>query len=179
MKQCVLEKCSCTSLSQRFCKHYQVPKKAKALPLRHGQRKRKAFRVPTPVAKSPKPIKRVGRATGELAFFKKLFETRNVCEISGEPLTFDVRCFSHILTKKSYPAFRLYSENIKVVKPGLHDLWHVLGAETFCNNDPDRRMWVLEKRDELKALYNKIPLDLRKLACTGLPMDEVLKLNKL
>lgn len=89
------------------------------------------------------------KATGELALFKEIWEERpHRSEISGDPLEyFDIRCFSHTLTKQAYPRFRLLKANIRLVTPDEHHEW-----EFTDRKDPK---WNELKKDyeRLKRLY--------------------------
>lgn len=69
------------------------------------------------------PIKKkIPKATGELALFQAIWNTRpHICQVSGNPIKeFDVRCFMHVLSKKAYPAYRLFDKNILLVTPDIH-----------------------------------------------------------
>lgn len=69
------------------------------------------------------PIKKkIPKATGELALFQAIWNTRpHICQVSGEPIKeFDIRCFMHVISKKAYPAYRLFDKNILLVTPEVH-----------------------------------------------------------
>jgi len=84
--------------------------------------------------KPPKPLKqtkikqKMPKATGEGALFLSIWATRpHVCAVTKEPLLeYDVRYFSHILSKKAYPKFRLYSKNIVLKTPDMHRTYEVV-----------------------------------------------------
>lgn len=75
--------------------------------------------------KSKKPLSNKRKPTGELDLFKEIWEERpHISEISGEPLReFDVRYFSHILPKSTFPLYRLRKENILLKTPEEHNAW--------------------------------------------------------
>lgn len=91
------------------------------------------------------------KPTGELELFKQIWEERpHVSQISNEPLeSFNIFYFSHILTKQSYPGYRLKKENIWIVTPSEHREW-----ETGSREDSkwDKKKEMAEK---LKAQYNR------------------------
>lgn len=90
--------------------------------------------------------------TGELALFKTLLEVRGAkSQISGEPLIgFDIRWFSHVLSKGAYPAFRLFDRNIILKTPREHELW---GTQKHKLRDNPKWKWVFDLEQELKELY--------------------------
>ncbi len=62
------------------------------------------------------------KPTGELILFKAIWDTRpHICFITGEPIyEFNVSCFAHILSKGSFPKFRLFDKNIMLVTKDAH-----------------------------------------------------------
>lgn len=107
--------------------------------------------------KKPRTSRKQPKATGELELFKKLYEERGpYSEVSGEYITFDIRCFSHILSKAAYKSYRLKPENIVLKTPQEHDMWHTQYHK--LKHLPEWQ-WVLEKEQALKQKYyleNKI-----------------------
>lgn len=91
------------------------------------------------------------KATGELELFKEIYEERGpYSQISKQWVGPDIRAFSHILSKKSYPAFRLKKENIIIKTPEEHHLW-----ETQRHKLKDKPEWkfIFELEKELKKEY--------------------------
>lgn len=106
----------------------------------------------TPIARTPIK-KKFRKPTGELALFQIIWEERpHISEISGQSLgEFNIRYFSHILTKGAYPSYRLNPENIKMVTPDEHDTWE-FGDRAVLRTLP-KWDWVFERADRLKYLY--------------------------
>jgi len=98
------------------------------------------------------------KPTGELKLFQWIYQNRaHRSEVSGEPITFDVRCFSHILGKQAFGQFRLSSDNIVLKTPQEHDDWH--NRRHKLKDDP-RWDFVFEKEERLKQkYYNKAMSD--------------------
>jgi hypothetical protein len=92
--------------------------------------------------------------TGELALFKTLLEVRgNKSQVSGETLVgFDIRWFSHILSKGAYPSFRLFDRNIVLKTAREHELWE---TQRHKLKELPEWKWVFEREQELKELYYK------------------------
>ena len=67
------------------------------------------------------------KKTGELDLFKEIWKERpHFCEVSGKPIhEFSVGLFSHVLSKGSYPGFRLYKKNIVLCLYSWHTQWEV------------------------------------------------------
>lgn len=89
------------------------------------------------------------KPTGELALFKIIWEERpHICQVTGEYIRrFDVRCFSHILSKGAYVSERLNPDNIWIVLPEIHQEWET-GDRSHAKFDRKR-----EKYEELKMEY--------------------------
>ncbi len=106
--------------------------------------KKKYFLKRTPIKKKPRKV------TGELLVFKMIFSEReHVSEVSGIKIeAFDVRIFSHILPKSTYPKYRLLKENIIIITPEEHQEWE-FGSRTDSKWDH-----VKEKAEELRQRYN-------------------------
>jgi hypothetical protein len=94
------------------------------------------------------------KPSGELALFKTLLEVRGAkSQISGEKLVgFDIRWFSHILSKGAYPSFKLFDKNIVLKTPREHELWETQRHK--LKNLPEWQ-WVFNLEQELKELYHK------------------------
>ncbi len=102
------------------------------------------------------------KATGELAFFKVLFETRKRnCYLTGEKLkSYDYykaqrmfhNLFHHVLPKGLYPSFRLTPKNIILLKPDVHH-----DVETMATSDLltkySKYEQLLELKERLKNDY--------------------------
>jgi hypothetical protein len=77
-------------------------------------------------------VKKFPKPSGELVLFQSIWATRKhrcaVCDI--ELKAFDVWFFSHILSKGSFPKFRLYEKNIVLKCREHHHEW-----ETKSNKD--------------------------------------------
>lgn len=117
------------------------------------------FKQGMPPKKGKKPLKRtplkkVKKKTGELALFKTLLEVRGAkSQISGESLVgFDIRWFSHVLSKGAYPSFRLFDRNIILKTPREHELWE---TQRHKLKDLPEWKWVFKLEQELKELYHK------------------------
>lgn len=91
------------------------------------------------------------KITGELELFQEIWNTRaHICEVTGELIRrFDIRSFSHILSKGSEPAARLDPDNIKLVLPEIHEIW-----ETGNTSHP-MFDWVHERKILLKRKYSE------------------------
>ena len=88
----------------------------------------------------------------ELDFFKSIWDMRpHYCEVSGKEIPeFDIKCFSHVLTKGAYPEFRLYEKNIVLCLPYWHHQWE------FGDRDCRELSWIKDLADNLKhEYYNK------------------------
>jgi len=85
----------------------------------------------------------------ELLMFEKIWEIRpHFCEVTGKPIhTFDIRCFSHILTKGAYGRFRLYEKNIVFCLPEKHFEWE------FGTRKKPEFEWIEKLELELKREY--------------------------
>lgn len=90
---------------------------------------------------------------GELALFMSIWATRpHRCQISGEPIkNFDIRCFSHVLSKGAFPNFRLYDKNIVLKSPEMHEEY-TIKAESDLLKD-SRWKWFFDLKKELIAEY--------------------------
>jgi hypothetical protein len=88
----------------------------------------------------------------ELLMFKKIWETRpHFCEVTGKPLgAFDIRMFSHVLTKGAYPRFRLYEKNIVLCLPEAHFEWEFKTRKTL------ELSWIETLESALKTEYYKL-----------------------
>lgn len=92
------------------------------------------------------------KPTGELELFKKIYEERGpYSQVAPfDEVPFDVRCFSHILSKGAYPSERLNPDNIVIKTPAQHDMWHNKYHELKALPE---WQWVLKKEQELKEEY--------------------------
>jgi hypothetical protein len=92
-----------------------------------------------------------GKATikAELLLFQKIFKERpHFCEVTGKPIiAFDIRCFSHVLTKGAYPKFRLYEKNIVFCLPDKHFEWEFKTRKTL------EFSWIETLESALKTEY--------------------------
>lgn len=70
-------------------------------------------------------IQRKRKVTGELEMFKEIASERPyVCFVTGTPiLKLSVWNCAHVLSKGSFPAFRLKKENIVLVQQWVHDIY--------------------------------------------------------
>lgn len=105
-----------------------------------------------PKKKAKKKIQHRRKCTGELALYEKIIQVRGpFSQISGKELIgFDVRWFSHILTKGAYPRFRLKEENILLKTPDEHFKWEFEAHK--LRNLPEWK-WVFELKEKLKQEY--------------------------
>lgn len=87
----------------------------------------------------------------ELLMFKQIWEERpHFCEVTGKPLgAFDVRLFSHVLTKGAYPKFRLYKKNIVLCLYEKHFEWEFKTRKTL------EFSWIETLESSLKTEYYK------------------------
>jgi len=102
--------------------------------------------------------KRTGRkpkkSTGELEIFKSIYEERGpYSQISGQWIPFDVRCFSHVLSKGSYPSLRLEKRNIILKTAQEHDAWHTQRHK--LKHLPEWQ-WFFELEQQLKQEYYEL-----------------------
>ena len=98
-----------------------------------------------------KATKRLPQPTGEAGLFVHIWNTRpHVCQVTGTLIRrFDVRGFSHLCPKSSYPEGRLDEENIWLVQPEIHEEW-----ETTDKSDPKFKA-KLEHREKMKEKYQQ------------------------
>ena len=102
------------------------------------------------------PKVRVGKTfpkkTGELEIFKQIWEEReHFCYVCNSPLyVFDVWNFAHLLSNKSYPAFRLYKPCIQLLCRDHHSEYDTRG--TIDKPEFDK---LNELKQQLKELYYK------------------------
>lgn len=94
------------------------------------------------------------KPSGELVLFKTLLEVRGAkSQISGESLVgFDVRWFSHLLSKAAYPSFRLLDRNIVLKTVKEHEMWE---TQRHKLKNLHEWQWVFELEQELKQEYYK------------------------
>ena len=92
------------------------------------------------------------RTTGELELFKKIYEERGpYSQVAPyDYVEFDLRIFSHVLSKCAYPSLRLEPENIVIKTPAQHAMWH--NQYHKLKGLPEWQ-WVLEKEQALKRKY--------------------------
>ena len=93
--------------------------------------------------------KKFREPTGELSVFKEIFNERpRLSELSGFPIPeFDVFCFHHLLSKKAFPKFRLYKQNIIFITHFEHMEYH---NGTLSK---DYKAILKEKAEKLKQEY--------------------------
>lgn len=89
--------------------------------------------------KTGKP--KVNKASGQLAVFLKIWNERpHLCQVTGDPIPyFDLWGFMHLLSKKAYPRFMLYENNILLVKRSIHTQY----------DDGDRSDSIFKRVNEL------------------------------
>jgi hypothetical protein len=94
----------------------------------------------------PKPKKKKG---GEKDLFLEIWNERpHVSEVSGKPIKeFDIRCFSHTLTKGAYPSMRLSKKNIVLMTPEEHHEWE------FTDRKDPKWDKIKKLEQELKQEY--------------------------
>lgn len=99
----------------------------------------------------PRSEKNKKLVTQELLMFKQIWEERpHFCEVTGKPLgAFDVRLFSHVLTKGAYPKFRLYKKNIVLCLYEKHHEWEFKTRKTL------ELSWIETLESALKTEYYK------------------------
>jgi hypothetical protein len=109
----------------------------------NGRRLNVGKKIITSIKKKPR------KPTGELEVFKEIWEERpHVSEVSGLTIyRFDIRCFSHILTKGAYGRFRLKKDNILLVTPEEHNQWE------FGDRSQPKWEWVKGRAEALKEEY--------------------------
>lgn len=109
--------------------------------------------------KPKKKIVRNYKKSGDLEFFQEAWNERpHISEISGEPLVeFDVRMFSHILPKGSYPLFRFNKANLILKTPEEHNQWQ-FAAHKLVGNVKWENIFKLKEeltREYYKKYYGK------------------------
>lgn len=102
---------------------------------RCNDRKKKASKLPSSKTSGKKTLEELKaylkpkkrKVTGELDIFKELWSERShVCQVTGTLIRrFDIRCFSHLLTKAAYPSLRLCKDNLWIVQPHIHVQWEI------------------------------------------------------
>lgn len=105
-----------------------------------------------PFKKGFKPLKKKRKSTGEKALFEEIWNERpHISEVSGKPLIeFDVRFFSHVIPKSTYPLFRFNKENIVLKTPQEHNDWQFSQYKLV---DDERWKFVFEKKEKLIREY--------------------------
>lgn len=100
---------------------------------------------------NPRSEKNKAIIAQELLMFKQIWEERpHFCEVTGKPLkAFDVRLFSHVLTKGAYPKFRLYKKNIVLCLYEKHFEWEFKTRKTL------ELSWIETLESALKTEYYK------------------------
>jgi hypothetical protein len=81
--------------------------------------------------------------------FEEIWEERpHFCEVTGKPIDFfSSWCFHHVLTKKAYPSFHLYKNNILMCLPEVHQ---AIEMGTIRQEDKN---WIKEMHDSLRREY--------------------------
>jgi len=93
--------------------------------------------------------------TGELVLFKQIYiKKKGKCEITHKPIEFEPSAFMHILSKGSFPKFRLNPQNIMLVDPEIHFLYDNSSMETLLDQYPEANI-IYELKDLLKIEYFK------------------------
>jgi len=95
-----------------------------------------------------------GKPTGELVLFQSIWATRkHNCAVCGTDLkVFDVWFFSHILSKGSFPRFRLYEKNIVIKCRQHHHEWGTKSNKDLLKKD-GRWLPMIELHDTLIQEY--------------------------
>lgn len=95
------------------------------------------------------------RKTGMLEYFKEIWGERpHISEVSQEPIHhFDIRCFSHILPRSTYPLFATYKKNLVLKTPKEHDLWQFHQDE--IKDDPMWKPFFQLKEELTREYYQK------------------------
>lgn len=106
--------------------------------------------------KSPKPLKKTKKVTGELELFKAIWAVRkHVSHFSGEPIhDFAPVHFMHILPKgkNQYPHFKLYPKNIVLGTEDEHYQHHNVARSDW---DEPFRKEIERLEAELKSEYKQ------------------------
>ncbi len=133
MSQCSKEGCDCTEYMAKFCKNKDFKVK-----------KKKGFKVKT-------------KGTGELEFFREIWEERpHVCFVTGERiLEFNIMCFAHVLPKGHYGKWRLNKDNIVLMSPESHWAQHNL-AQSDLEDQEEGWIKFFTLQSELKLEYNEM-----------------------
>lgn len=102
-----------------------------------------------------KPVKK--SPTGERALFVEIWQQRvHLCQVCSKTIAHPkIHNFAHLLSKKSYPRFRLYKENILILcfdyGQGCHEKLDCRSMDELIKDD--RWTAVFEKIAHLKTLY--------------------------
>ena len=101
-------------------------------------------------------------ATGEAILFKEIWDElepeERVSFVTGGNLEdrYEMRSFyfAHVLSKKSYPEFRLYKKNIVLLTLKQHKLWDA-GRHKIKEDPQMMRFWqkMFDLEEELKIEY--------------------------
>ncbi len=60
----------------------------------------------------------------DIKYYKYMFHVKpNICEETDQPLVYDSKCVSHILTRGAHPALRYDLRNNNLVIPKIHNIW--------------------------------------------------------
>jgi hypothetical protein len=114
---------------KRGRKPERVPKGCETLERLLGEKK--IQRASSFTAK-PKPMRKRAKTTGptQIEFFREIWSERpHFSEVSGEFLGEEMQpiCMSHLLPKGSYRKFKFRKDNIVLMTPDEHQLWHSEG----------------------------------------------------
>lgn len=139
--------CSTCNRERLNYKHQDSPLE-RSVPQRHQSTGRDKTSIKGSYFKSKR------KPTGELEFFKKLWNEReHKSFISNEYLgnRFNVNYMFHILPKGSYPKYRLNPENIIFSTTTEHVNWHICRDKLRGIKEWDK---VFELYERLKGRYN-------------------------
>lgn len=99
------------------------------------------------------------KPTGEKAIFEEIWNERpHRSYVSGKPIkSFSVANFSHILSKKQFPRFRLNKDNIVLKTFEEHQKWEF---EKYKLKDLPEWQKIFELEEKLKQQYGKTSKDI-------------------
>jgi len=174
-KICAKENCNNPVWSHNFCKYHQNIRWDSAY-FASLERARNKIPVKAIVCTTSgsaflkTPLKSKIRTTGESALFDAIWKTRpHISFVSNKTINIEYHSdlwfslFAHVLSKGTYPNFRLLDKNIQLLLPEEHTLYDQGTEEKrqkyaqACENEGGGCDWqkLFDLQEELKHEYNK------------------------